>query len=103
MIRVKIVPTKLRPHGQLYSAYDESGRLLVEDNRDPEFSACRALHSEGKMGPVGFHGTGGDIFLVINDIGIGSGLCVGEGKTGGPYIRKWHPFTLGSKEPVDPT
>jgi hypothetical protein len=74
--------------GQRYRASHE-GSILVEDSRNPEFAACRALLAKGYTGRVetwrldGMHPT-----MQLN-IAVGAQLTVIENATDGPRLAKW--------------
>ena len=89
MITVQIIPAKNRRYTTLLD-----GVVLVEADRDPEFSTCRVLVERGLSGPVGFYWSDrAEISLIIPDMGRGSGYYASDPPLGRPSIKKWHPST----------
>ena len=89
--RVEIERTHFIATGPRYRV-TFNGAVLVENARDPEHEACRALLAQGITGKLETYFPGGAVARMRLDIEKAADLTVSEGcKTGLKRIR-WQPF-----------
>jgi hypothetical protein len=80
------------------------GKVIVEQNRDPEHAACRALQEMGLTGPVSFKHKGSKTISSTKDIEEGAKWMVSEpSDRSAAYIRykEFRPgtFSMGDSDP----
>jgi hypothetical protein len=90
---ISIQPTDIRgERGQHYRVIYK-GVILIEDTRNPEYDACRALLGKGITGKLETWRQDRQAPCLRLDIERGANLTVEEGQRVGPRIKRWvaHP------------
>ncbi len=84
--------------GARWRVTSQSGEVLVERSRNPEFDACRSLLAAGFKGSLEvWHQSGGHPGLVL-DIEQGAKLTVTDPDSGRPRFVPWVPEGLGQDD-----
>jgi hypothetical protein len=99
--RITIEPTRVGgERGQRYRVYFE-GTVLVEDTRDPEHDAARALLARGIRGQFETWRLGGSHPSVRGDIEACALLTTEESAKIGPRVRSWRTYDGAGSETRD--
>lgn len=70
------------------------GIVIVENSRDPEHDAARALAALGLRGTIETRHAGSDIVSMRLDIAKAAGRTVIENENTGPRFGRWRAFDL---------